>query len=214
MAPGTSRLTRLTDQLFTGADLPRHSDGAYVEELVRWEDAGITHLVDNRLEASDLDVLAELAPDLVYLENGEDDAGQSMPDAWFEAGVTFAVEAMTQPSAKVHVHCHMGINRGPSMALAVLLAQGWGPVAAVSLIRRERPVAAVAYGEQALAWWHRRARVPEEQRRQERHELAQWRRANPHDTVRLVQQVHDDELRARISTNDRTLSGPLPTVAS
>jgi len=193
-----SRISRLTDQLFTGADLPRHTGQAWIDELTRWEDLGVTHLVDNRIEATDLDPVADFAPGITYLENGEDDLGQQMPDAWFDQGVDFTLDALTSPTAKVHVHCHMGVNRGPSLAYAVLLAQGYQPVAAMSLIRAARPVAAVAYAEQALDWSHRRDGTPAGRRRQERRELKAWRCANPHDTVRIIQQVHDGELRARL----------------
>ena len=194
-----TRISRLTDQLFTGADLPRHSTEAWLAELQRWQQLGVTHVVDNRIEASDLDLMAEHAPEIDYLENGEDDYGQQMPDAWFDAGVRYAAAAMADSSARVHVHCHMGINRGPSMAYAVLLATGHRPVSAISLIRRVRPVSAVAYAEQSLDWWHRVDGVAPAQRRQDQCELAAWRAANPHDTVRIIQRVHDGEMRARMS---------------
>lgn len=209
-----TRISRLTDQLFTGADLPRHSVDEFAAELDRWEQRGITHIVDNRIEASDLDALADLAPDITYCENGEDDAGQVMPDSWFDAGVGFALEAMTDPAARVHVHCHMGINRGPSLAYAVLLAQGWAPVAGLALVRSARPVAAAGYAEQALDWWHRSDAAAPDRRRQERRELAAWRQANPHDTVRIIQRVHDEEWQQQLVTKAGHKASARPTLAS
>ncbi len=195
MTPGTPRLTRLNDQLFTSADLPQWDGRAWSAELDRWEALGITHVVDNRIEASDLDLLAEYAPAITYLENGADDAGQRMPDAWFDRGVDFTLEAMADPSAKVHVHCHMGINRGPSMAFAVLLATGMSPAAGVRTIRDARPRAAIGYAGDALSWWHRRSSASAVQRRQQRTQLRAFWAANPHHTVRVIQEVRDEEMR-------------------
>jgi len=48
------------------------------------------------------------------------------------------------------VHCHMGVNRGPSMALAFLLDQGWDVVAALDAIRAARPIAGVIYARDAV----------------------------------------------------------------
>ena len=53
------------------------------------------------------------------------------------------------------MHCHSGINRGPSAAFAVLLSIGWDPVEAIELIRTQHPIATVSYAENALDWWHR-----------------------------------------------------------
>lgn len=61
-----------------------------------------------------------------------------MPDEWFWDGVDFAFEALADPDAQILAHCHMGINRGPSMAFAerlirnvykVLLTRGMHGVA-------------------------------------------------------------------------------------
>jgi hypothetical protein len=60
-----------------------------------------------------------------------------------------ARNAVTQ-GKKVFVHCHMGINRGPSTAFAILLDQGMAPEQAFDLIRAKRPIAAVYYAEDAL----------------------------------------------------------------
>ena len=89
---------------------------------------------------------------------------------------SFIQDALADPEAKVLVHCHMGINRGPSLAFAALLASGWDPVDAIDRIRQVRPIAAVGYAEDALAWHHRRAGTPASIRVDERRRLRQWRR--------------------------------------
>lgn len=136
---------------------------------------------------------AAQGPQVAYLHNTANVAGQRMPDEWFDAGVDFALAALEDPSAKVLAHCHMGINRGPSMAYAILLAQGWDPVAAIDRIRQARPIANVWYAEDALDWWHRRTQADSQRRVVERRALAQWRQENPLDVVRIIREIRAEE---------------------
>ena len=117
-------------------------------------EAGVTHIIDVRVEWSDQDWVAELLPGLEYFHHGIDDAGQAVPAEWFEEGVQYAVDAL-EAGGTVLSHCHMGINRGPSLGFAVLLRLGWDAVEALDAIRRARPVAFIAYAEDALRWHHR-----------------------------------------------------------
>lgn len=169
----------------TGADLPYRDEDARVR-LAGWVAAGITHVIDNRIEADDEDFVAVYAPGIAYLHNPADDAGQRMPDSWFDRGVAFALDALARPGTAVLSHCHMGINRGPSLAYAILLALGTDPVEAVDTLRRNRPVANVWYAEDALDWWHRRNGTPGAGRHSDRRRLAAWRAAHPLDVVRII----------------------------
>jgi hypothetical protein len=63
--------------------------------------------------------------------------------------------ALRDPEAKVLVHCHVGIDRGPSMAHACLLMLGRDPIEAMTMIRSARPIAAIGYAEDAPDWHHR-----------------------------------------------------------
>ena len=74
----------------------------------------------------------ERSADVTYLHHGMDDAGQRVPAEWFDVAVGFALDALSEPGTKVLTHCHMGINRGPSLGFAVLLALGWDPVGAIA----------------------------------------------------------------------------------
>jgi hypothetical protein len=57
---------------------------------------------------------------------------------------------------RIMVHCHMGINRGPSAALAILMDQGYPLTEALTAIRQTRPIAAMAYANDAWrAEWKR-----------------------------------------------------------
>ena len=182
-------IDRLTDTLWTGGDLPHPLDEA-VEALVAWDHLGIRHIFDARMEWTDEDFVESLAPHIRYLNFGVDDAGQQMPDWWFDQVVEF-VEGATERGGAVLIHCHMGINRGPSAAYAALLASGWDPVDAIDRIRTARPIAAVGYAEDALGWWHRRNDTPPPQRRRERDQLAQWRQEHPHDTIRIIREIRE-----------------------
>lgn len=174
-----------TGRVATGADLPYDNEAA-ADRLAAWTAAGITHVIDNRIEANDEAFVALLAPEVAYLHNPTDDAGQRMADAWFDRGVAFALDALAQPGTKVLSHCHMGINRGPSLAYAILLATGCDPVEALDALRRARPVANAWYAEDALDWWHRRTGTPETVRHAERRRVAAWRAAHPLDVVRII----------------------------
>ena len=188
----------VTDRIATGGDLPPRREDAAAALRV-WQDLGITHVIDNRQEWTDEDLVAGLAPDMRYLCNGVADAGNGQPDHWFDDGVAWAREALSDPDAKVLIHCHMGINRGPSLAYAVLLDQGVDPVDAVDAIRRARPIAGVLYAEDALGWFHRRNDVDPARRSEDRRRLAQWRHENHIDVVRIIRSIRQDAAAARVA---------------
>ena len=128
------------------------------EMLVRlqeWQALGVTHIIDVRIEADDRSFVARHAPDMGYTWIGVDDDGGRQPDEWFERGVTAAIEALERTDGFVLVHCHMGVNRGPSMGYAIKLALGADPIEALDDIRAGRPIAAILYAEDALDWWGR-----------------------------------------------------------
>ena len=174
-----SRLACLTDQLWTGGALPARPDAAATVIDV-WRQLGIRAVVDTRAEWSDKELVAELAPEIAYINPGVVDGGQRMRDEWFEEIAMFAIERQTA-GASVLVHCSSGINRGPSGAFAVLLATGWDPVDAIELIVAARPVAIVSYAENALEWWSRSANVLEPERESARLRFDGWRRADRED---------------------------------
>ena len=183
-----ANLNFITPRLATGGDLPEGFDEA-LTDLRAWEELGITHVVDNRLECSDAEFVAEHSPDIEYLHNGVDDRGEDMPDEWFDTGVRFVLAALVEPDAKVLVHCHMGINRGPSLTYASLLAVGWDPIEAMTAIRTTRPIAAIGYADDALDWHHRRRRVERTTQVENWRRMDEWYDANPIDVVRIIKQI-------------------------
>jgi dual specificity phosphatase 3 len=183
----------VTEQLATGGDLHEEESVAR-SDVAALVDAGITHIVDTRLEWSDERFVADLAPGISYLHLGVDDDGGVLPDWWFEQGTAYTRRALESPETKVLVHCHMGVNRGPSLAYAVLLVEGWDAIDAIDTIRQARPIAAVDYAEDALDWWHRRERVAVAQREDDRRRLAVWRRQHPIDVVRIIRGIRRQEI--------------------
>ena len=153
-----ANISRITERLWTGGDRASTPMATYLAQI---QSAGITHIIDARPHGRADQAYAQAhAPHISYLLAGQLDNGQTMPDDWFADGVDFALHAMRDPAAKVLAHCQLGINRGPSMAFAILLAQGMKATDALATIRAARPIARVAYADDATAWWARLTAPP------------------------------------------------------
>lgn len=177
----------VTDRLLVGGDLDTRDGDLAGRQLRELVDAGVTHLVDTRIEWDDLAWVAERSPEIGYLHLGMDDAGQAVPTAWFEEAVTWALEAI-ESGGTVLTHCHMGINRGPSLGFAVLLAQGWDALEALERIREVRPIAFVAYAEDALRWHHDREGSSHERLVSDLDRVARWRAQSRVDLEDVIRQ--------------------------
>lgn len=186
------RLCPVTPGLLLCGDL--HPDARQAAlQLHEWVTQGVTHILDVRSEYSDERTVKAWAPQLTYHWLGTEDHGLRQDPAWFDAGVAMAQSALQREDARLVVHCHMGINRGPSMALAVLLAQGWDCIAALDAIRAARPIAAVLYAADAVAWWHaRRGKAGRTSAAADLARVQQWfasQGINPLTVARLVRAV-------------------------
>ena len=183
-------LCPVTEQLLLCGDL---APGAAARaQLAGWVEAGVTHILDVRLDeevGADVEFVATHAPHVTYLRAGVDDSGGARDDDWYDAGVDAALEALRDPSAKVVVHCHMGVNRGPSMAFAVLLAAGWEPVPALEAIRAARPIAAVLYAPDAMTWWLRRNGASNTEIGDAVTAVTVWRWTNPVQTSWIISRI-------------------------
>ena len=179
----------VTPQLAIGGDLSSRDDTLALLQLTELSQLGVTHVVDARIEWSDERLFERRAPEISYLHHGLDDAGQRVPASWFETAVSWVEAAMAvDPEAVVLTHCHMGINRGPSLGFAVLLAQGWDAVEAITAIRDARPQANVWYAADALHWHQGRTGVDAGTAAAQHEVLDGWRQANPLDVVRLIRE--------------------------
>lgn len=176
----------VTERLLVGGDLDLFDNDLARRQLLELTTAGVTHIVDLRLECNDEEFVTERERGVAYRWLGIDDAGQVIPDEWFDQAVGYVMEAFEDQHAVVLTHCHMGINRGPSLGYAVLLAQGWDCVEAIATLQAARPIAYAAYAEDALRWHHERQGVAPEQRLADRERLRRWRHDHAVDLVRVV----------------------------
>jgi hypothetical protein len=76
--------TFITSQLLLGGDLEVFDHELATAQLRELVAVGVTDIVDLRLEWSDAAWVADQMPQLRYQHLGVDDAGQRMPDAWFD----------------------------------------------------------------------------------------------------------------------------------
>lgn len=145
----------VTERVFTGGEiqaddwnvfnLTKQTARAEVQSL---RSAGITHVIDCRGEAHPDKIRrwwADQAPEISFFHAGTGDDGARKGAFYFEAPVAWAMEALSRPGTKVLAHCQCGINRGPSMAAAILMAQGLSMSLTEHLIRQARPCVALAY---------------------------------------------------------------------
>ncbi len=186
----TANAAFVTPRLLVGGDLDTRDLQLAGDQLRELVETGVTHVVDARIEWSDEDWVAQTAPGIAYLHHGMDDAGQRVPGEWFEVAVGWALEAL-EDGGTVLAHCHMGINRGPSLGFAVLLAQGWDAITALDTIRSVRPIAWVAYAEDALRWHHERQHSAPEELDRDRRRVVRWRRDNELDLEAVIRLQRD-----------------------
>lgn len=179
----------VTSQLLTGGDLDIEDNRRAEAQLAELVARGLTHIVDVRIEWTDEYFVSQAAPGVRYLHLGIDDAGQQVPDEFFDRGVGFVRDALTEPESLVLAHCHMGINRGPSLAYAVLLDAGVGPVEALDQILAVRPIAYIAYAEDALRWHHRRTGASAATRTEEVAAIDAWRLNRRLDLAEVIRRI-------------------------
>jgi dual specificity phosphatase 3 len=61
------------------------------------------------------------------------------------------------------VHCHMGVNRAPSMVFYLMIREGYEPAEALNLIRTNRPIAACYYAQSAWVTFAEEADISNEE---------------------------------------------------
>jgi len=162
--------------------------GRALQQLDWWLRSDAVGIIDCRGEWTDEDFVAVNAPELDYRYVGTDDDGRGQDDEWFEAGVTH-FEDLSLRGGRVVVHCHMGINRGPSMAFAILLSQGWGITEALDAIASARPIVGLIYADDAVRWWGRRNGWTRAQIADGVAEVSRWQTANGIDVSQVIRVI-------------------------
>jgi protein-tyrosine phosphatase len=182
------RLCEVAPWLFISGDLNPKRELALIQ-LNEWVKAGITYIIDVRGEWSDEMLVKAEAPQIHYHYLGTHDDGVAQDEAWFRAGIQAMEAAFLNPNPKLLVHCHMGINRGPSMAFAMMLADGWSPIEALDAIRVARPIAGIIYAEDALRSAHKSRQLTSEQESTEVSEVQSWFESNSIDIDTIIRQI-------------------------
>src|SRR4051812_31554582 len=84
--------------------------------------AGITHVINMQIEFDDRALCEPYGVKLLW--NPTDDDFEPKSPELLDAGVRFAVEALSSPEAKIYIHCAARGHRAAVMALGVFRAQG------------------------------------------------------------------------------------------
>tara|TARA_B100001996_G_scaffold373797_1_gene351660 strand:- start:1788 stop:2405 length:618 start_codon:yes stop_codon:yes gene_type:complete len=141
----------ITTDIVLSGDLHHREDRA-ITQLEEWKAEGVTHILDCREEWNEQELIAKHGDGIDYYWHGTHDAGGSQDARWYQEGWAYYSRIFdANPEAKVMVNCHMGINRAPSMVFFLMLMEGYEPKEALSLIRKNRPIAACYYAESAWA---------------------------------------------------------------
>ncbi|MDF2916584.1 MAG: dual specificity protein phosphatase family protein [Microbacterium sp.] len=183
---------QITDSLWIGGQLHATTASIAQRQLEELCNAGIDAIIDCRFERDDADWVTATKPQIDYLHVGVEDSGQRMPATWFDDGSEYAQEQIDQGHV-VLAHCQAGINRGPSMGFAILLAQGWEVVEALNHVRQTRPIARIGYAEDAVDWWFRKVGAPTNDRAAQIDRVRKWRADNGlprRSNVREFDQLH------------------------
>jgi dual specificity phosphatase 3 len=110
---------------------------------------GITHVIDCRSDNQATLALYAGKP-ITCIHCPTDDNGKPKHWTWFAQGVFPAIAALLDNDTnKLLVHCAGGVNRGPSMAYAILRALGLTPRDSWQMITEVRPIAKICYAPDA-----------------------------------------------------------------
>ena len=178
----------VNDQLAVSGDLP-YNRSAAENQLREWEAEGITDVFDMRGEADDSAFIHAHSDQITSHWFGVDDNGGKRSDAWFAMFVAKALQILQDPTRKVLVHCHMGVNRGPSAAFTALITHGVDPIQALTQIRSARPVAAILYSFDAVQWYAQRQGKTEQEVADLFQAVYDWHVENPLDLAYCIQQI-------------------------
>ena len=175
--------------LAVSGDLPSNREQA-LEQLRMWEASGITDVFDMREERDDSDFIHENSQITCHWL-GVDDNGSVRDDQWFEEIRDRAHELLTCSTIprRILVHCHMGVNRGPSALFAIMLTLGWDALEALRRIRDVRPIAGIIYAPDAMRWWARELQYDDEAVEEKVNEVDAWLGRNELDLAYVIRSI-------------------------
>lgn len=121
----------------------------YATDLRQIKRAGVVAIVSGRRDFDDSLLTEGKDMGIKFLSDPTPDNGEGKPTSWFKAAIDFCLPFLKRGS-KVYIHCHAGMNRGPSLAYAVLRAYtGCSHEEAMRAIHSVRDFAPVAYAADA-----------------------------------------------------------------
>lgn len=188
--PGTlrDRIVHVGDRVhLAGAIEFDHSRA--IDLLREWEAAGITHYLAVHREFAAMQLIEENSSIKVIHIGVDDDLGTRDP-RWFDAVAAAGDEVLADPEARLVVTCYLGVNRGPSAALAILLSRGWGLLPALRAIRYARPIANIVYAPDAARWWAVRNGGTAQDAIDAMVEVHRWFERNPLDAGWVIRNIY------------------------
>lgn len=123
--------TLITSRMATGGGI------VTVDDVKAIQEAGISHVVDCRIEFDDSKLFEGTAVD--YYWNPTADDGQPKSTDWFARTLSFGLNMLWRPRTRILLHCAQGVNRGPSSLYALMRAVGFEAIEAKTLIHLRRP---------------------------------------------------------------------------
>ncbi len=185
----THQVCEITPELFLSAALPHDLDDALVV-LEAWRAAGITDYVDVRIEDDASEFFAEYAPDIRYRRAPADDHLGLQDHSWWTQANEL-IHAAFARGGKCMVTCAIGVNRSPSIVFSTLLTLGWDIEAALTQVRRARPVAVAPYADQAAVWHALTQGKSQTEVASVRRRVQRWHQQNPIDAPRVIRSIHN-----------------------
>ena len=186
------RLCHINDWLAVCGDLDTPRPVIAQQQLQVWVDEGITDIIDLRGEWSDENFVARHAPEVNYHYLGTHDDGGSQDDEWFEAGIN-VIRTVQDLGGKAVVHCHMGVNRAPSMAYRMLLDAGHDHVESLEIIRDARPISGIIYAPAAISHHLRSNGVDGLTATERKVQVRNWLNDNPVDLHWVISRIRQSE---------------------
>lgn len=113
-------------------------------------------------------LLRDLKVPVVHANMYDDGGNSNDPQDFIRAAQAISRLGIKPGKGRYFVHCHMGINRGPSMAMYLLMIGACGPQksaqGAFMLLRSQRPGVGIAYAKEAVTAALRTNGVPVSER--------------------------------------------------
>jgi len=182
------RITRVAGRLYVSGALEFDLNRA-AAQLQTWIDEGVTHYLAAHHEFDFADFIRENS-DIEVIHLGVDDHLGRQDLGWFDRISEAANRVFANPDHKLVASCYLGVNRGPSAAMAILVARGWTPLQAMRAIRKARPIANLAYARDVARWSVLRNDGTELEARAAEAEVNAWFARHPLAAGEMIREIY------------------------